>query len=37
MVAGLIRDVPSVEELISRIMREAETIIAQRLTGLLAR
>lgn len=37
MVAGLIRDVPSVEELISRIMREAETIIAQRLAGLLAR
>lgn len=37
MVAGLIRDVPTVEELISRIMREAETIIAQRLTGLLAR
>lgn len=37
MVAGLIRDVPCVEELISRIMREAETIIAQRLTGLLAR
>lgn len=37
MVAGLIRDVPSVEELISRIMREAETIIAQRLAGLLGR
>ncbi|MBS0290947.1 MAG: nitronate monooxygenase [Proteobacteria bacterium] len=35
MVAGLIRDVPSVKELIDRIMAEAETLIAQRLAGLL--
>ncbi|MEO5641431.1 MAG: nitronate monooxygenase family protein [Sphingomicrobium sp.] len=35
MVAGLIHDIPSVAELISRIMREAETIIRGRLTGLL--
>lgn len=35
MVAGLIHDVPSVKELVDRIMREAETIIAQRLRGLL--
>jgi NADH:quinone reductase (non-electrogenic) len=31
MVAGLIHDVPSVQELIDRIMSEAETIIRQRL------
>jgi NADH:quinone reductase (non-electrogenic) len=31
MVAGLIHDVPSVKELIDRIMREAEGIIRQRL------
>ncbi|WP_367067575.1 nitronate monooxygenase family protein [Oryzisolibacter sp. LB2S] len=35
MVAGLIRDVPSVKELIDRIMAEAESIIAQRLAGML--
>lgn len=35
MVAGLIHDVPSCEELITRIMREAETIISDRLTGAL--
>ena len=35
MVAGLIRDVPSVQELITRIMAEAESIIASRLAGLL--
>ena len=35
MVAGLINDVPSVKELIDRIMAEAEDIIRQRLTGLL--
>ncbi len=33
MVAGLIRDIPTVKELIDRIMNEAEHIIA-RLTGL---
>jgi nitronate monooxygenase len=35
MVAGLIHDVPTVKELVERIMREAETIIAQRLRGML--
>jgi nitronate monooxygenase len=37
MVAGLIHDVPSCKELIDRIMREAESLIAQRLPGLLGR
>lgn len=36
MVAGLIHDIPSCQELIDRIMREAEQIIRQRLGGLLA-
>jgi NADH:quinone reductase (non-electrogenic) len=35
MVAGLINDVPSVQELMDRIMAEAETLIRQRLMGLL--
>ncbi|MDP5071716.1 MAG: nitronate monooxygenase family protein [Congregibacter sp.] len=35
MVAGLINDIPSCEELISRIMADAEQIIRQRLTGML--
>ncbi len=35
MVAGLIHDIPSCAELISRIMSEAETIIRGRLHGLL--
>jgi nitronate monooxygenase len=35
MVAGLIHDVPSVKELIDRIMREAEEIISKRLVGAL--
>jgi NADH:quinone reductase (non-electrogenic) len=35
MVVGLIHDVPTVKELIDRIMVEAEAIIRQRLTGLL--
>jgi nitronate monooxygenase len=34
MVAGLIHDVPSVRELIDRIMREAEGLINQRLAGM---
>jgi nitronate monooxygenase len=34
MVAGLIHDVPTVKELIDRIMLEAEAIINQRLVGL---
>ena len=35
MVVGLINDVPTVKELIDRIMADAEAIIRQRLTGLL--
>ena len=35
MVAGLIRDIPSVKELIDRIMADAERIIRGRLTGFL--
>ena len=35
MVVGLIHDVPTVRELIDRIMREAERIIRGRLTGFL--
>jgi len=35
MVVGLINDVPTVKELIDRIMLEAERIIRQRLTGFL--
>jgi nitronate monooxygenase len=33
MVAGLIHDIPTVKELIDRIMREAEEIITKRLMG----
>jgi nitronate monooxygenase len=36
MVAGLIDDIPTVEELIDRIMAEAEAIIGQRLSRLAA-
>jgi nitronate monooxygenase len=32
---GLINDVPTVKELIDRTMAEAESLIRQRLTGLL--
>lgn len=35
MVAGLIHDIPTCEELISRIMKEAEALIKERLTGFL--
>jgi nitronate monooxygenase len=35
MVVGLIKDVPTVKELIDRIMADAEAIIRQRLTGFL--
>jgi nitronate monooxygenase len=35
MVAGLIHDIPTVRELIDRIMAEAENIIRQRLTAAL--
>jgi len=34
MVAGLINDVPSVQELMDRIMSEAESLIKERLAGL---
>ena len=36
MVAGLIDDIPTVQELIDRIMSQAETIIAERLTSMSA-
>ncbi|RYF32487.1 MAG: nitronate monooxygenase, partial [Comamonadaceae bacterium] len=36
MVAGLIHDVPTVKELIDRIMSEAEAIITQRLARSIA-
>jgi len=36
MVAGLIHDIPTVQELIDRIMDEAETLIQKRLAGLVA-
>jgi len=36
MVAGLIDDVPTCQELIDRIMREADALIRQRLDGMLA-
>ena len=35
MVVGLINDIPTVKELIDRIMAEAEAIIRRRLTGFL--
>jgi NADH:quinone reductase (non-electrogenic) len=35
MVAGLIHDIPTVQELIDRIMNEAEFVIRQRLEGFL--
>src|SRR5665647_1005440 len=34
MVAGLIHDIPSVKELIDRIMSQADALINQRLAGL---
>ncbi|GGB29246.1 nitronate monooxygenase [Tistrella bauzanensis] len=37
MVAGLIHDVPSCQELIDRIMSEAESLINARLAGMVAR
>ncbi|HPF21870.1 MAG: nitronate monooxygenase family protein [Hyphomonas sp.] len=36
MVAGLIHDIPTVKELIDRIMKEAEDIISGTLAGMLA-
>ncbi|MFN3470789.1 MAG: nitronate monooxygenase, partial [Novosphingobium sp.] len=35
MVQGLIHDVPTCAQLVSRIVAEAETIIRQRLTGMI--
>jgi nitronate monooxygenase len=35
-VQGLIQDIPSCAELISRIVREAEAIIRSRLEGMIA-
>jgi nitronate monooxygenase len=35
MVAGLIDDIPTVQELLDRIMAQAEAIIRQRLAGML--
>jgi nitronate monooxygenase len=35
MVVGLIHDIPTVKELVDRIMAEAEQIIRRRLTGFL--
>ena len=36
MVAGLINDIPTCQELIDRIMREADELIQLRLRGMLA-
>ena len=36
MVAGLINDIPTVKELIDRIMQQADDIIRGRLEGFLA-
>lgn len=35
MVAGLIHDIPTCQELIDRIMQQAEDIVKQRLTGMV--
>ena len=35
MVAGLIHDIPSCRELVETIMNEAESLIRDRLSGLL--
>ena len=37
MVAGLIHDIPTVQELIDRIMAEAEMLITRRLAGFLSK
>ncbi len=36
LVAGLIRDIPTVRDLIDRVVREATAIISGRLHGMLA-
>jgi nitronate monooxygenase len=35
-VQGLIRDIPTCEELVGRIVRDAQAIIASRLAGMIA-
>ena len=35
MVQGLIDDVPTVEELVARIVEEAEAIVRERLAGMV--
>jgi hypothetical protein len=37
MVQGLIHDIPTCAELVSRIVREAEALIAQRLDRMAGR
>jgi nitronate monooxygenase len=37
MVAGLIHDIPTCKDLIEGIVRDAETIVRQRLEGMFAR
>jgi nitronate monooxygenase len=36
MVAGLVYDIPTVQELMDRIMGEADTLIAKRLAAFAA-
>jgi NAD(P)H-dependent flavin oxidoreductase YrpB (nitropropane dioxygenase family) len=36
MVAGLIHDIPSVKELVDRIMSQAEELVRSRLAGMFA-
>ncbi|MCC5697141.1 hypothetical protein LH612_28700, partial [Klebsiella pneumoniae] len=36
LAQGIIHDIPTVEELVSRIMREAEETIQQRLSGFVS-
>jgi nitronate monooxygenase len=36
MVAGLIHDVPTVKELVDRIMAEAEAIVRERLAAMVS-
>jgi NAD(P)H-dependent flavin oxidoreductase YrpB (nitropropane dioxygenase family) len=36
MVTGLIHDIPSVRELVDRIMTQAEALVRSRLAGMLA-
>jgi nitronate monooxygenase len=36
MVAGLVHDIPTVKELVDRIMAEVDAIIRERLAGLVS-